>query len=206
MVSQVTLKMEKKYFSKNLVAVGLDEVGRGAWAGPVCVGAVVYAPGVRIDYLDDSKRLSLGRRQTVYESIRASGLSWSVGYATSREVDKHGLTVALRMASRRALALLTSPFDVVLLDGNYDYVNHGVRAQEFLKVSTCIKGDSLSFSMASASVMAKVSRDRYMSSHKEAPAYGWASSKGYATLEHIARVDALGLGSLHRRSFVITRK
>ena len=206
MASKVTDSLEKKYFSKGLVVVGLDEVGRGAWAGPVTVGAVVYTPGVRIQYLDDSKRLSPKRRMVAYESIRTSGLSWSVGSATPREVDKYGLTTALHLASRRALDRLSSTYDTVLLDGSYDYVNHGTGATESLDVVTCIKGDSLYFSMAAASIVAKVSRDRYIASHKEAQTYGWTSNKGYATSEHIRHVDAKGLGTLHRRSFSITRK
>lgn len=206
MVSKVTDSLEREYFTKGLVVVGLDEVGRGAWAGPVTVGAVVYAPDVRIQYLDDSKRLSPNRRMIAYESIRTSGLSWSVGSATPREVDKYGLTTALHLASRRALDLLSSPYDTVLLDGNYDYVNHGTGTAESLDVVTYVKGDSLYFSMAAASVVAKVSRDRYISSHKEADAYGWMSNKGYATSEHIGYVDDIGLGALHRRSFSITRK
>lgn len=206
MASKVTDKLERKYFAKGLVVVGLDEVGRGAWAGPVTVGAVVYAPDIRIQYLNDSKCLSLNRRLIVYESICTSKLSWSVGSATPREVDKYGLTIALHLASRRALDLLSAPFDTVLLDGNYDYVNHGARAADSLDVVTCVKGDSLYFSMAAASIVAKVSRDRRISSHKEAEMYGWSSNKGYATAEHIRRVDAQGLSALHRRSFTITRK
>ena len=216
MVSKVTDIMERKYFSRGLVVAGLDEVGRGAWAGPVTVGAVVYAPDIHIQHLNDSKCLSPSRRLIVYESICTSKLSWSVGSATPREVDKYGLTAALCLASRRALSSLAVSFDMVLLDGNYDYVNHDIcdkkyldkecLSKRYLDVVTCIKGDSLGFSMAAASVVAKVSRDRHIASHKQAEMYGWSSNKGYATAEHIRRVDAQGLSALHRRSFAVARK
>lgn len=201
MVSRVSAALEKRYSSKGLVVAGLDEVGRGAWAGPVSVGAVVYDPGAVVDRLDDSKRLNPSLRERVYDAILSSGMLWSVGSATSREVDSHGLTAALHLASRRALKALGVSCDVVLLDGNYDYVNRGVPAREVLKVVTCVKGDERHFSVAAASVVAKVSRDRYMSSRRQSAAYNWAANKGYATLEHAARVDEMGLSSLHRRSF-----
>lgn len=193
-------KLERKHSGRGLKVVGVDEVGRGAWAGPVTVGIVLYSEELNIPVLYDSKKLNEKQRNAVYSDINALNIAWAVGECSPREIDKYGLTKSLHIAALRAFDALATPFDIVLLDGNYDYIN--LNSNNF-KVETHIKGDGISVSMAAASIVAKVTRDQSMVKRREARKYQWTTNKGYATLKHQKLVQEHGLSSLHRKSVTI---
>jgi ribonuclease HII len=193
-------KLERKHSRRGLKIVGVDEVGRGAWAGPVTVGVVLYCEELTIPVLNDSKKLNEKQRNAVYSDISALSIPWAVGECSSREIDKYGLSKSLHIAALRAFDALAMPFDIVLLDGNYDYIN--LNSDNF-RVETHIKGDGISVSMAAASVVAKVTRDHAMVKRREARRYQWTTNKGYATLDHQKLVKEHGLSSLHRKSVTI---
>lgn len=193
-------KLERKHSRRGLKVVGVDEVGRGAWAGPVTVGVVLYSEDLTIPGMNDSKKLNEKQRNAVYSDINALNISWAVGECSSREIDKYGLNKSLHIAALRAFDALAMPFDIVLLDGNYDYIN--LNNNNF-RVETHIKGDGISVSMAAASIVAKVTRDQSMVKRREACRYQWITNKGYATLNHQKLVKEHGLSSLHRKSVTI---
>ena len=181
--------------------VGIDEVGRGAWAGPVTVAAVVLDPDAVPGGARDSKRLSPMRREVVAEEVHRTALV-GIGHAANDEVDAVGLAAALREAARRAfaavMALPDAPTDpLVLIDGPHDLLRlTGV------EVDTLVRGDSASVSIAAASVVAKVDRDRRMGESDPAhPAYGFVRNRGYASPEHVDALERLGPCALHRRSW-----
>jgi ribonuclease HII len=176
--------------------VGIDEVGMGAWAGPLSVGAVVLDPGRRIYKVRDSKVLDPARREELAPHIRARSLAWAVGHAEVHEIDRGGLSEARRLAARRALEGLEVDPDACLLDGHWDYSGLGARTRRI------VHGDGISLSIAAASIVAKVARDSIMSElSKEHPEYDWASNKGYPSPRHKAALADLGPSILHRRLF-----
>lgn len=177
------------------VIVGLDEVGRGALAGPITVGAVVLPESPRIQSLDDSKKLRPEVRSQVASRIRDVAIASAVIHIPADEIDATGITAALRKAFVSALESLPVAPDRVLLDG----LPLGLAEKE----TAVVKGDSLVAAIAAASVLAKVTRDQLMVSLAEAhPQYGFAINKGYGTAEHMAAIAEHGLCPLHRRSFV----
>jgi ribonuclease HII len=189
------------------VVAGLDEVGRGAWAGPVSVGVVVFPPdhapppGVR-----DSKELSEECREALFPLIIGWCADWSVGHAEAIECDRLGMTAALRLAAWRALGGLRLVPHAVLMDGNFDYVS---RPDEAVPrdpapphVRTVVRGDAACISIAAASIVAKVTRDRHMRAlSPNFPAFDFHRNKGYPTPVHRRALDGNGLTSLHRRSW-----
>lgn len=181
--------------------VGIDEVGRGAWAGPVTVGAVVLDPDRPPEGVRDSKRLSPARREVVATAVRTTSLV-GIGSASNDEVDAVGLAAALRLAAGRALdtvlALDGAPTDpLVLVDGPHDLV----RRPE-VEVVTLVRGDAASVSIAAASVVAKVDRDGLMAAADASyPGYGFARNRGYPAPDHVAALATLGPCALHRRSW-----
>ncbi len=205
------LTLERRLLREYAIVIACDEVGRGALAGPVAVGAtVVDAPRARKRVpqgLRDSKLVPEPRRA----EVAARAASWvsasAVGWASSVEIDEVGIMRALGIAALRALADLQAqgvlPDDaVVILDGNYDYITpagaHGLR------VRPVIKADRDCASAAAASVIAKVARDALMTGlHDEHPVYGWASNKGYASPDHREAIRVHGLSRHHRASWSI---
>lgn len=177
----------------------MDEVGRGAWAGPVTVCAVVPAPahlrGVR-----DSKVLSPVEREVAAAAVRTWAAGIGVGHADPQECDELGMTGALRAAGWRALAGLEAQGlepDRVILDGNHDYLGLGPR------VTTVVRGDATSLACAAASVVAKVTRDAMMAEESvHFPAYGFEVNRGYPAPVHKAALRALGPTTIHRRSWI----
>ncbi len=195
-----TLRLERKCWeSGDLLVCGIDEVGRGAWAGPVTVAAVIPPPehlrGVR-----DSKMLSPNQRATAAADVRAWARAFAIGHASHEECDELGMTAALRTAGLRALEqLATQGFepDRVILDGNHDYLRMGKR------VTTVIKGDATSLAVAAASCVAKVERDSMMAEEAEHfPAYGFDSNRGYPAPVHKLALRGYGPTTIHRRSWV----
>jgi ribonuclease HII len=180
---------------------GIDEVGRGAWAGPVTVGAVVIGPAPkRILRVRDSKELTHGQREKLYPNITGWALAWAVGHASPAECDELGMTAALRLAGERALFDLAEAGcvpDSIILDGNHDYFGrpHQVR--------TVIGGDALCLSVAAASVVAKVTRDRIMAAEADCyPGYDFESNRGYRSYRHRCALLGYGPTAIHRRSWI----
>lgn len=192
-----TLERELALWSEGYETVaGLDEVGRGPLAGPVVASAVVFRPGQSpLDDLRDSKQLVSAERERLSLEIRERALAWSLGAASVREIDRLNIRKATALAMRRAIGNLATPPDYLLLDGT-DLPELGHEHE------SVVRGDSLSQSIAAASVIAKVLRDRLMVLlDRRYPAFGWARNKGYCTAEHLAAVDELGPTPHHRYSF-----
>ena len=174
---------------------GIDEAGRGPLAGPVCAGACILPAGLVIEGLNDSKKLSEKRREALYEEITAKALAWSVCLADEKTIDEINILQATCVAMRGAVEGLSLRPELCLVDGNRD---PGLG----LPTRTVIKGDASCASVAAASILAKVTRDRLMVEYdKQYPGYGFAVHKGYGTKAHYAAVAALGLCPIHRRSF-----
>ncbi len=205
------LTLERKLLSECDLIISLDEVGRGALAGPVAVGAAVMdAAGARRrvpDGLRDSKLVTERRRPDVAARAAAWVQASGVGWASAAEVDEVGIIRALGLAASRAVQSVVDSGVVlegalVLLDGNHDYVSpvHPVP----LRVRPVVKGDRDCASVSAASVIAKVARDTYMADlHEGHPAYQWDRNKGYASLEHRDAIRTLGLSPHHRSSWAI---
>ncbi len=178
------------------IVCGVDEAGRGPLAGPVYVAAVVLPVGKIIEGVNDSKKLSEKRREELYDKIVQESLSYSIASANETEIDEINILNATYLAMKRAVDSLNIKPDIVLIDGN--------RAPDLgIDTKTIIKGDSLSMSIASASILAKVSRDRYMKrlSYKY-PQYQFEKHKGYGTLAHREAIKKYGPCEIHRLSFL----
>lgn len=176
--------------------VGIDEVGRGAWAGPVVAAAVILPFGLQIDRLADSKLIKGSVRVELDRIIRAQAIAVGLGWVSPGEVDEHGLSWAVRQSGLRSLAAIETDFEAILLDGSHNYLADDVRA------TVTIKGDALITPIAAASVVAKVARDRYMAVLARAyPAYGFEAHKGYGTALHQRALQAAGVSIHHRRSY-----
>ena len=174
---------------------GVDEAGRGPLAGPVVAAAVVFEPHVFIEGVNDSKLISASRREELYHEIieRAAGVG--IGTVSPREIDRVNILQATLQAMRQAVEELPMSPDYILVDGR-DLPDWGYAAQAI------IGGDGLSFSIAAASIIAKVYRDRIMIRYdKLYPAYHFASNKGYGTKEHIQALQQYGPSEIHRKSF-----
>ena len=199
------------------VLAGMDEVGRGALAGPVTVGVVVIDEGCRTapQGVKDSKLLTAAARERMVPRIERWCVSWGVGHAGPDEIDSVGIMGGLRLAGRRALAAVEVVPDLVILDGNHDWLTEpdeiGLLAfaderdgASTPPVRTMIKADLRCSSVAAASVLAKVARDRIIVERAaEHPGYGWTDNKGYAAPEHLEALRRLGPTAYHRRSWNI---
>lgn len=178
--------------------VGIDEVGRGPWAGPLVVGAVVLN-GVQIAGLTDSKILSPKRRAMLAAELLASDASVGLGWVHADELDKVGMSKALVEATKRALNEITVPYHEIIIDGTVNFLADTNKG-DF--VTLMKKADLLVPSVSAASIIAKVVRDEYMASLDDVyPGYDFASHAGYGTAKHRAAIDTLGLSPVHRRSF-----
>lgn len=180
----------------NQTYVGIDEVGLGAWAGPVVSAAVILPYGVNIPNVKDSKLLSPRNRRQIDRLIRAQATAIGIGWATNSEVDQLGLPQSVRLASTRAITQLGQTFDTVLLDGSRNYL-----ADSFNSFAM-VKGDRHLPPVAAASIIAKVARDRYMEQLDSLDAcYGYALHKGYGTLAHRAALTLYGASTQHRLTY-----
>lgn len=189
------LAIERDCWERDEIVVGMDEVGRGAWAGPLTVGAVIVPSDRRVYKIRDSKMLTEYEREALFDRITGWAAAWAVGHASQPECDELGMSDAQRLAARRALDGLDAGPDRVLLDGNWDFVGNG-------KVRTIVRGDRTSLSIAAASIVAKVSRDRLLRAAAESfPMYNFEANKGYPCPLHKAALHAYGPSSIHRRSW-----
>jgi ribonuclease HII len=192
-----SLRLERQLWDAGArVVVGVDEVGRGAWAGPISVGAAVIPRDRRIYKVRDSKALTEAERERLFDRIAGWCLAWSVGHASQRECDELGMSAAQRLAAVRAIAGLGVTPDAVLVDGTWDFVR-------LPNTRRIVRGDATCLSIAAASVLAKVTRDRLMRAEAEHfPAYDFDRNKGYPCPRHKAALAAFGPTSIHRRSWV----
>ena len=185
---------DEAFWSQGVVLAGMDEAGRGPLVGNVVAACVVMPSTPLLPWVDDSKKLSEKRREQVYQEILATALYVGVGQATPAEIDEMNILEATRKAMREAAAQV--PAEVFLIDA---VTKLGLRGQEV----PIIKGDATSYSIAAASIVAKVTRDhQLLELDARYPAYGFARNKGYGTQEHIAALRSLGPCPEHRRSFI----
>lgn len=204
-----TIDVERHLFevSKRQFVIGVDEVGRGALAGPVAVGAHVFSAssGAMPIGLRDSKLISEKRRGALIAPLTEWG-SGAIGYAEPHEIDAYGITAMLGAAARRALLALHRsgiPVEdsVILLDGSHDWLTPALRRP--VHVVTRVNADRTCASVAAASVRAKVARDtRMVDAHDETPYYSWDTNKGYGAKAHLAGIERHGLSPLHRRTWI----
>lgn len=178
-----------------MISVGIDEVGRGCWAGPLVAGAVILKEP--IDGLRDSKKLSKIQREKLAAQIRDEAVAMGLGWVWPHEIDRLGLTESVRQAMQQALKQISIPYDEVIIDGNINYLAH------IPNTTSLIKADDLMPAASAASILAKVARDEYMA-HEAAekyPLFGFDKHVGYGTAVHIAALKEYGITELHRRSY-----
>ena len=187
---------EKKYYETCDYICGIDEAGRGPLAGPVVAGAVILPKGLKIPYLNDSKQLSEKKREELYDVIMEQAVSVGVGIISPERIDEINILQATYEAMREAVGKLAYRPDVLL--------NDAVIIPELpIPQEKIIKGDAKSLSIAAASVIAKVTRDRMMKAYHELfPEYGFDKHKGYGSKEHIEMIQKIGPCAIHRRSFL----
>ena len=192
-----TFEIERQYWERGCRWIaGVDEAGRGCLAGPVVAAAVVLAPETRLAGLDDSKKLTPAAREALLDRIAAEALAVGVGRCSPAEIDELNILQASLEAMRRAVLDLALSPDYLLIDGN-----KAIAAAPWPQ-ETVVKGDARSLSIAAASVVAKVTRDRLMVRlHEDFPAYGWDGHKGYPTTAHYDALRRHGPSPHHRRSF-----
>ena len=176
---------------------GIDEAGRGPLAGPVVAAAVIFPDDVYIEGVFDSKKLTPKRREELYERIMSTSLSWGVGIVDNRQIDKTNILQATKAAMCKAVSKLKIKPAILLVDGNFF-------TYERFDVVNIIRGDEKSFSIAAASILAKVTRDRMMRDYeRNYPNYKFSVHKGYGTSAHISEILECGYSEIHRRSFKI---
>lgn len=197
-MSQIDLwKIEDEYLSAGIQLIcGVDEAGRGPLAGPVCAAAVILPPHFDLPGLNDSKKLTDKRRRELFPLIKDAAIAYGIGFASHEEVDSINILQATYLAMERAIAQLSISPEQLLIDGN--------RAKDFgIPTRTVVKGDSLSASIAAASVLAKVSRDDLMlQAADEYPRYGFEIHKGYGTKAHYEALSSFGPSPIHRKTFL----
>ena len=191
-------ELEKNAMDRGFKYVcGVDEAGRGPLAGPVCAAAVILPYGCEIEGLNDSKKLSEKKRDMLFDIIIEKAISYSICYGTLEEIEKYNILNATFLAMNRSIESLEVKPDYCLIDGN--------RTPKEIKFpcETVVKGDSKSYSVAAASILAKVSRDRLMLEYdKKYPQYGFKKHKGYGTKEHYEAIKKFGVCNIHRLSFL----
>ena len=191
------LRYEREAFAEGFAVVcGVDEAGRGPLAGPVCAAAVILPRETVIDGLNDSKKLPDKKRRELYDIITERAVAYGIAFASEQEIDEVNILQATFLAMERAMEKLSVRPQLALIDGN--------RAKDFgLPVRTIVSGDALSASIAAASILAKVTRDRLMEElDGEYPQYGFAVHKGYGTKRHYEALRAFGPCPIHRRTFL----
>lgn len=190
-------EIEERYYSRGMRLVcGVDEAGRGPLAGPVCAAAVILPEHISIPGLNDSKKLSDKKRRELFPIIKENAICYAIAIADEKEIDDINILQATFLAMERAINQLEKKPDIALIDGN--------RAKDFgVPVETVVHGDSLSASIAAASVLAKVTRDDFMLHISEKyPEYGFDVHKGYGTKAHYAALEKFGPCPIHRMTFL----
>lgn len=179
--------------------LGIDEVGRGPWAGPLVIGAVVLPDAFTLSGLTDSKKLTAKKRAELDIVLRKQALGYGLGWVHADELDKIGLSAALRLATIRAVESVKVPYHEIIIDGTINFLKDTSKGQY---VTTLAKADALIPAVSAASIIAKVARDTFMAEQAvQYPDYGFEKHVGYGTALHRAAIEAHGVTSLHRRSF-----
>lgn len=190
-------EIEKEYLNKGYKLIcGIDEAGRGPLCGPVCAAAVILPVNCEIEGINDSKKLSEKKREAIFDVIKEKAVAYSVAMASAKEIDSINILQATFLAMRRAVGNLSEAPDLALIDGNQ---KPGLDIDEV----TIVKGDSKCISIAAASILAKVTRDRYMRELDERyPQFCFAKHKGYGTKLHYEMIREYGICDEHRRTFL----
>lgn len=193
----VDYSIENEYREKGFnIICGVDEAGRGPLAGPVYAAAVILPPDCVIEGLNDSKKLTEKKREALFDEIKEKALAYGIASADEKEIDEINILNATFLAMKRAIASLSVRPDLALIDGNQ-------KPHTDIEEVTVIKGDAKSMSIAAASVLAKVSRDRFMLEMAEKyPQYEFARHKGYGTKLHYEKIAQYGVCDIHRRTFL----
>ncbi len=189
--------LENELYESGVMSLcGVDEAGRGPLAGPVCAAAVILPRGLEIPGLDDSKKLSEKKREELFDTVKDSALDYGIAFATVEEIEELNILGATYLAMNRAIAQLKTVPELALIDG------HRSKGIDY-PCRTVVHGDALCADIAAASILAKVTRDRYMREMDERyPGYGFAVHKGYGTKAHYAAIHELGVSPIHRPSFL----
>ena len=188
-------------FNTSELVCGIDEAGRGPWAGPVTAGAVILGRDHAIEGLTDSKKLSEKKREKLEPIIKAQAIAWGLGWASPEEIDRLNIRQATHLAMRRAVKALSTQPSYALVDGNDMPSGLGCKGE------TIIKGDLKEPAISAASILAKTARDRLLVELDENyPGYGFAGHKGYGTAAHSEALSSLGPCEAHRMSFAPVRK
>ena len=192
-----TFEYEEKHYSGGYTAVcGVDEAGRGPLCGPVVAAAVILPLGLEIEGLNDSKKLTEKKREALFDVIKEKAIAYAIAEASPAEIDEINILNASMLAMRRAVAALPVKADMALIDGN---CSRGFD----IDTETVVKGDAKSYSIAAASILAKVTRDRQcIELDREYPEYGIAKHKGYPTKDHMDAVRQYGPAPIYRKSFL----
>lgn len=205
MISQPDLSFEQELWSNFQYIAGMDEAGRGALAGPVCVGAVILPQDdplllQTLSGARDSKQLTPRKRSQLAPHIKEAALTWGIGFASANEIDELGIVSATRLAASRALEML-------LIFPNYLLTDFRLELPELdVSQTALVKGDQRSLSIASASILAKTARDeKMMEMDKSYPGYGFSRHKGYGTSLHCQRIFQIGHSPLHRKTFKLKK-
>ncbi|MEQ8810015.1 MAG: ribonuclease HII [Imperialibacter sp.] len=188
--------MLQPFLNEGLIEAGCDEAGRGCLAGPVVAAAVILPPDFHHDVLTDSKQLSEKQRMALKEDVKSAAIAWAIGWCSPEEIDKINILNASFVAMHRAVDQLKKVPEHLLIDGNR------FKKYKELAHNCIIKGDSLYYSIAAASILAKTYRDEWMERlGEEFPVYQWAKNKGYPTMDHRDAIRAHGITPYHRKSF-----
>ncbi|MCD8356550.1 MAG: ribonuclease HII [Clostridia bacterium] len=193
----LTMDKEAEIRANGFTAVcGIDEAGRGPLAGPVVAAAVILPEGIQLPGVDDSKKITEKKREILFDFVKENALAYGIGEANEKEIDEINILQATFLAMRRAVEALQFPADYALVDGN--------RIQGLsIPSETVIGGDGKVLSIAAASILAKVTRDRYMREMAmQYPEYGFEKHKGYGTKAHYAAIEQYGICPLHRKTFL----
>lgn len=190
-------KFDLEFYTNNVkIIAGIDEVGRGPLAGPVVASAVIFDKNMFIDGVDDSKKIVEKKRKYLSDEIKEKAICYSFGVVDQNEIDEINILQATLKAMKAAAENLSTFPDLILIDGNKSFTS-------IIVTKTIIKGDAKSFSIAAASILAKVKRDNYMIKvGKIFPVYKWEKNKGYGTKEHVNAIKEFGFTDLHRKTFL----
>lgn len=193
----LTMEMEQEIRERGFAAVcGVDEAGRGPLAGPVVAAAVILPQGIELPGVNDSKKITEKKRELLFDFVKENALAYGIGEASETEIDEINILQATFLAMRRAIEALQIPADFALIDGNRI-------AGLSIPAETVVGGDGRVLSIAAASILAKVTRDRYMREMAEQyPQYGFEKHKGYGTKAHYAAIAEYGICPLHRKTFL----
>ena len=191
---------DRQYNFPNIA--GIDEAGRGPLAGPVVAAAVILPAECNLTGIDDSKKISEAKRDILFDDISRTALSIGIGICDEKIIDEINILQATFLAMKRAVSALTAAPDCLLIDGNKTIPEH-ISGNPFPHQIAVVKGDSKSLSIAAASIVAKVTRDRIMKKYdEEYPEYGFAKHKGYPTKAHFEAIERFGICEIHRKSFL----